>query len=444
MGRLSTQRALVEQQTLLQSSIQTREELLNKIENNQILTTQHQEEISTLREQLARTQTELRTTQDRIAEQSSFLKQAEHTLNQSFSTLSGQVLQKAQTQFLELAQSKFTAQKELQNSEFDKRKEAVDALVKPVAEQLIALQTSIQQLEKDRQGAYSSLTEQVKNIIQGQSGLQKETSRLVQALRTPTGRGQWGEIQLRRVVEMAGMVKYCDFTEQSHSTQDTGGRIRPDLIVNLPGGRTIIVDAKTPMDAYINAIETEDEEKKKNLLDQHAKQLRAHISQLSKKEYWNSFTTSPDFTVIFLPTESLFQAALEQDPSLIEFGVDKQIILATPTTLIALLRACAYGWQHQSLAENAQKIAAVGALLYARCGKLTEHFNDLGKSLKKSVDVYNKALGSFERNLTTSAKQLHELHVAPNAPSPLEIASITETPKIPRALMQEIKPTENA
>lgn len=380
----------------------------------------------------ARLEAELEAVGRQLAERTEFLARAEETLAKTFSDLSGQVLKGAQTQFLEMAQEGFKNQRETSQVEMDKRKEAVEALVKPVAETLDKLQINLNAIENTREGAYQALREQVGAIIQSQTGLQKETARLVQALRTPTGRGQWGELQLKKVVEMAGMVEHCDFvTQETHNDED-GNRLRPDVIVRLPGGRSIVIDSKSPMDAYLRALECEEEAERREHLQHHARQVRTHLNQLGTKDYWSRVAGSPEFVVLFLPSEAFFQAALEADASLIQCGVDKNVILATPTTLIALLRAVAYGWRQEVLAENARKISEAGTELYDRCSVLSSHFTDLGKSLQKSVDTYNKTIASFETRVISGARILKNLGVMgkKELSDPSEINTTTRAPRV--------------
>lgn len=360
---------------------------------------------------LARAETELSSTRERLSERTQFLENAEKTLSQTFSDLSGKVLRGAQTQLLEVARQTFENQRETGKLELDQRKIAVEALVKPVGDSLEKLLLSMNALETTREGAYQALREQVASLIKNQVSLQTETSRLVQALRTPTGRGQWGELQLKRVVELAGMVEYCDFTTQTSYNTADGNRLRPDLTVKLPGERTIVIDSKTPMDAYLHAIESENEDDRRRHLQHHAEQVRKHVHQLSAKDYGTTTKGSPEFVVLFLPSESFFQAALEADPTLIEFGVNRNVIPATPTTLIALLRAVAYGWRQEALAENSRKIIQAGEELYDRCATLSSHFTTLGTNLKRSVESYNKTVASFESRIISGAKRLKELHV---------------------------------
>ena len=381
----------------------------------------------TFRNQLAEMTSRLEAERKAAEEKQALLERAETKLSDTFKALSADALKGASEQFLHLAKSTLASQTEEAKGEIEKRKTAIETLVKPVADSLGKFELRIGEIEKLREGAYSELKEQVRALGEGQLGLQKETASLVKALRQPTGRGQWGEMQLRRVVELAGMQEHCDFTLQTTSTTDEGKRLRPDLVVKLPGGKTIVVDSKTPMDAYLNALETGDDTERERFLHQHAAQVRTHIQQLSSKKYTDQFEDTPEFTVLFLPSESFFSAALHSDPGLIERGVDHGVILATPTTLIALLKAVAYGWRQEALALNAKEISALGRTMHERLGKLAEHFSKLGNSLNAAVENYNKAIGSYETRVMSTARKFEELKAAPENTTLPDIEAIDKT-----------------
>lgn len=382
-----------------------------------------QEENTHLKVEIAKLEAQYREWKIASEEKITLLEGAREKLLESFKALSLESLEKNSQTFLTLAHETMQKFHEKTEGDLSKKTIAIQELFSPVKESLSKLNEGMVQLEKERKGDQASLKEQIKNMISTEKELKEETALLVRALRTPHVRGRWGEMQLKRVVELCGMVSHCDFFEQQQ--EET---LRPDMVIRLPGGKQVIVDAKTPFEAYFDAMQENDEQKKTGLLQLHAKHLRAHVSSLSKKAYWENFEPTPEFVVLFLPSEGFFSAALEQDPSLIEMGVEQKVVIATPMTLIGLLKAVAYGWKQERISKHTKEIYNLGKELYKRLGDVQQHIGKIGKSLSASVDSYNKMVGSLESRVLVSARKFESLGIGEEEGLPL-MTSIDERPK---------------
>jgi DNA recombination protein RmuC len=372
-------------------------------------------------------QTRLEFTQKQLEEEKKLLAEATARLSDAFKALSADALQRNNQTFLELARQAFQNLLSEAKGELGRKEQAVEALVRPLSEALQRYEGYVKSLEENRQKAYGGLLEQLRALTSVSEELRRETHQLMTAFRTPQVRGKWGELTLRRVAELAGMSPYCDYTEQM-SAEGEASRLRPDMIIHLPSGREIVVDAKLPLDGYLDSLCSKTEEARTEALARHARQVKDHVRLLSEKAYWQQFPKSPEFVVLFVPNDAVLCAALEMDRDLLEDAIAQRVILATPATLIALLRAIAFGWRQEELARNARKISELGRQLHDRLKTLVEHFSDLGKAVGRVVDSFNRAVGSLESRVLPAARRFQELGAAGGDSIP-DLPPVTEVPR---------------
>lgn len=385
--------------------------------------------IATLLVENAELKVTLQQTEKASKEKIEWLEQSKESLQESFKALSLESLEKSQTVFLNLANETFQKFQEKAEGNFENKTQAINSLFDPMKATLNKLSEDVVLLEKERKADHDVLKLHLKMMTDTEKDLKEETSKLVRALRAPASRGRWGELQLKRVVELCGMVNHCDFFEQEQTET-----FRPDMIIRLPGERQVIVDAKTPFEAYYDALQTEDPDKKKEYLQLHAKHIKAHMQSLSKKAYWEHFEPTPEFVILFLPSEAFFSAALEHDPSLIELGIEQKVVLATPVSLIGLLRSIAYGWKQEQISRHTKQVYELGKELYKRISDMHGHMTKVGKHLSSSVESYNKMLGSWESRVLVSARKFDQLGLS--SQEDIHVLEVLETK--PRETYHEI------
>lgn len=379
---------------------------------------------------------ELRNHQEKLAA----FEQARQQLSESFSHLSSQALKHNNETFLKLAQENLKQFQTKASSDLEHREKAIENLIKPIREALEKTEKQIHSIEKERKESYGALNTHLETMARTQQNLQDQTQQLVNALRRPEVRGQWGELTLKRLAELAGMVEHCDFYEQQHVDTEAG-RLRPDMVVKMPDQREIVVDVKTPLDAYLSAIEATDDETRRVHLTRHAKNVRQRVNELSQKSYWAQFKDAPNFVVLFIPGDQFLSTALDYDKSLLEDALRQQVILATPTSFVALLRAVAYGWRQEQLAKNAEIIRKVGEDLYTRLNNFSAHLQKLGRSLEGSLKSYNQAVGSFDSRVLPGARKFTELGISTEKDllEPQQIETAVKQAESPGTAENEVK-----
>lgn len=388
---------------------------------------QLQQELSVARQDCARVAAELAVARQASAEKLALLQTAETKLREAFAAVSSEALRNNNETFLQLARTSFGELQRTATLDLDGRQKAIETIVQPLKESLTKVDAKLQEVERGRASTQAQLSEQIRSLANAQQMLHAETSKLSRALRSPNVRGQWGELQLRRVLETAGMIQGSHY-EMKESVVGEDGRLTPDVLVKLPGGKNVVVDAKVPLTAFLDAAECADDASREAKLREHARQLKEHVNRLAGKAYWSHFQPAPDIVVMFVPGEPLLTSALQTDPSLLEFSMNRGVMLASPLTLIALLRAIAYGWQQETVARNAQEISELGRNLYERIAKLAEHFENVGRSLAKSVEAYNSAVGTLESRVLVTARRLRDKGVTSAEEFP-ELETVDHTPR---------------
>jgi DNA recombination protein RmuC len=386
-----------------------------------------QQDLGAAREECARVGAQLEAANVAAAEKVELLQGAEIRLRDAFAALSSAALKQNNESFLQLARASLGEFQRAATTDLEGRHKAIEAVVQPLRESLTRVDSKLQEVERGRVSTQAQLAEQIRGLTQAQQMLQSETGRLARALRSPNIRGQWGELQLRRVLESAGLVEGSHY-ELKESTITEEGRLTPDAVVKLPGGKNVVLDAKVPLTAYLEAAECDDDSRREAKLRDHARQVKDHVTRLANKSYWAHFQPAPDIVVMFVPGESLLTSALQEDPTLLEYSMNRGVMLASPLTLIALLRAIAYGWQQETIARNAQEISDLGRQLYDRISKLAEHFENVGRSLARSVQAYNSAVGTLESRVLVTARRLKDKGVTAPDEFP-EPETVDQTPR---------------
>jgi DNA recombination protein RmuC len=410
-------------------------ELRQQISQKEVALEQLRNELDAERQSRVEALTRLEAAQKSFEEQRAMIEAMKKEMTDTFNALSSAALKSSSEDFLRLASESLGKVVSDTKGKLGEHQAAMDGMIKPLSETLKRYEEQIRVMEESRHKAYGSLEEQLRTLASTHENLQRETSNLVSALRKPQVRGRWGEMQLRRVAELSGMAMHCDFTEQLSVDTDKG-RIRPDMIVHLPMGREIVVDSKVSLEAYLDATAAQTEEERKVKMEKHAQQVRAHMIKLASKDYWSQFSQSPEFVVLFIPGEAFLSPAVEIDNSLIEDGIEKRIIIATPTTFIALLRAIAYGWRQEQMTKNAQQIGMLGKELYERISTMAKYFGELGSAIEKSILSYNKVIGSMESRVLPSIRKFRELGVTGAEDIPV-LEQIDQKPRNPSLLDPE-------